>query len=281
MDMFTATLQLTEASITIRSESMTVLAGLVARLREPGQVFIKPEDNPAAGVGAAPVNTPASLVFGGGAAVPVPPPPPAPSTAVAAAIPIAPAAHISMEAARVGLPPAPPPVLSAPAPPAPVAPTTLAPGVVVDKKGLPWDQRIHAGNKSTNKDGTWRAKRDTPAELVAQVEAELRALMAIPAPPASAAPFVPPPPPPSTASTVPVPAGSGVNPAQPSAPVATFGELMTYLTPLMTPPGKLTMEHMMQILADQGIPGLPQLMQRPDLIATVKAAVDQHVSVLL
>ena len=40
----------------------------------------------------------------------------------------------------------------------------------LDSSGQPWDERIHAGNKSTNKDGTWRKKRGVDTELVKQVE---------------------------------------------------------------------------------------------------------------
>ena len=46
----------------------------------------------------------------------------------------------------------------------------------VDSTGLPWDARIHSTPASINK-GTskWRAKKGVAADLVAQVEAELRA----------------------------------------------------------------------------------------------------------
>ncbi|MFM6929437.1 MAG: hypothetical protein ACKOX6_13295 [Bdellovibrio sp.] len=73
----------------------------------------------------------------------------------------------------------------------------------VDSRGLPWDARIHANTKATNKDGSWRIKRGTEPSLVTQVEQELIAKIksghvpvAAPAPTA----FVPPPP----APTVPV-----------------------------------------------------------------------------
>ena len=57
----------------------------------------------------------------------------------------------------------------------------------LDADGLPWDARIHSGNRERNADNTWRARRKpkdmTPEqweEEVAQVRAELKALMAIP-----------------------------------------------------------------------------------------------------
>jgi hypothetical protein len=44
----------------------------------------------------------------------------------------------------------------------------------VDSRGLPWDERIHAGTKVLNVDGTWRNKRGVDKNLLAQVEAELQ-----------------------------------------------------------------------------------------------------------
>ncbi len=45
----------------------------------------------------------------------------------------------------------------------------------LDKAGLPWDSRIHAKTKTTNKDGTWKYAVGVDREvLVPQVEAELR-----------------------------------------------------------------------------------------------------------
>lgn len=85
------------------------------------------------------------------------------------------------------LPPAPPvpqPPAAAvpPAPPAPSAPAAPASpaGVVdLDKNGLPWDERIHAGTKAKNADGSWRQRRGLNDEaLVKRVEAELRQLVA-------------------------------------------------------------------------------------------------------
>lgn len=64
--------------------------------------------------------------------------------------------------------------------------TTAAPTVAertddppeFDSAGLPWDERIHAPSKATNKDGTWRARRGLEQALVSAVEAELRANLA-------------------------------------------------------------------------------------------------------
>lgn len=56
---------------------------------------------------------------------------------------------------------------------------------VLDKNGLPWDERIHSSTKNRNKDDTWRYTRITKEEdkpafeaLKQQVEAELRERMA-------------------------------------------------------------------------------------------------------
>lgn len=43
-----------------------------------------------------------------------------------------------------------------------------------DSRGLPWDERIHSGNKEKGKDGVWRRRRGVSPEVEAQVEAELR-----------------------------------------------------------------------------------------------------------
>ncbi|WPH65957.1 hypothetical protein Mulvp2_10 [Enterobacter phage Mulvp2] len=42
-----------------------------------------------------------------------------------------------------------------------------------DKNGLPWDERIHAGTKALNGDGTWKKRRGVDDATVAAVTAEL------------------------------------------------------------------------------------------------------------
>ncbi|MGL5147068.1 MAG: hypothetical protein ACRC7Q_06225 [Plesiomonas shigelloides] len=56
-----------------------------------------------------------------------------------------------------------------------------------DSEGLPWDERIHAGSKTRNQDGTWKARKkrqDMTAEewsdYVTSVKAELKELMNVP-----------------------------------------------------------------------------------------------------
>ncbi len=85
-------------------------------------------------------------------------------------------------------------------------------GVELDAKGLPWDGRIHAGKASAPikiADGSWRKRRGVSDDLVAQVEAELRQIMAAPGP--NASPAAP------TAAASPEPAPA---PAPTAAPVA-------------------------------------------------------------
>lgn len=103
-------------------------------------------------------------------------------------------------------PPPPPPSVNAPA-----DSTTSG---VLDKNGLPWDERIHSSSKNTNQDGTWRYKKGGDLDQRTAVEAELRAKLANaetppspPAPPAAdnAADVPPPPPPPAPAAAADAP----------------------------------------------------------------------------
>ena len=79
-------------------------------------------------------------------------------------------------------------------PPAPAA-ATGAPEL--DANSLPWDARIHGANRTKNADGTWRQKRglkedDPNGTMRAQVEAELRAGLAVAPAPTPVAPAMPP-----------------------------------------------------------------------------------------
>lgn len=128
------------------------------------------------------------------------------------------------------IPPAPTPSIVVLPPPAVTAPTMTTPGaassvavagsVELDAKGLPWDERIHAGSKAKIADGSWRMKKQVSADLVTQVEAELRAALGNVAPPV--APTV-------TAQVPAAPVGvasptiSASVPAAPVADPASFG----------------------------------------------------------
>jgi hypothetical protein len=82
---------------------------------------------------------------------------------------------------------------TAPAPaPAPAAPETLpeSPFGYIDDEPvvqLPWDERIHSGNKTQNQDGSWKMRKKPKdmtseqwQEYIESVEAELTTLMSIP-----------------------------------------------------------------------------------------------------
>lgn len=194
------------------------------------------------------------------------------------------------------------PLPTASAPPAPtsanaapvVAPPTVNPagGVELDKAGLPWDNRIHAGTKRKNADGSWTAKRGVDPALVAQVEAELRQVMgaapAAPLAPAAAFPVQPaapvttptagpassavavPAPPPATPVVQPPPAPLGKVPADARAMfVALVGRASAAIQGQ-----KVTQAEVNQCCADAGVPALPLLANRLDLVAQVAAHID-------
>jgi hypothetical protein len=97
----------------------------------------------------------------------------------------------------------------------PSAPEPAADPDAKDASGLKWDERIHAGNRATNGDGTWRKKRGVEPALVLQVEAELRGVPVPPSIPAvPAAPAVP------SAAELAARMMAPVAPAVPAAPVA-------------------------------------------------------------
>lgn len=90
-----------------------------------------------------------------------------------------------------------------------------APTVELDKNGIPWDERIHAGTKRKNADGTWSLKKGVDKDLAAQIIAEYQVAApttttVLAAPAAPAKPGVPPAPPAA-------PAKPGVPPAPPKA----------------------------------------------------------------
>lgn len=188
-------------------------------------------------------------------------------------------------AAAFGVPPAPlalstPPIAgastAAPLPPANIAPTTTTPGVAssaagvdLDTKGMPWDNRIHAESKGKIADGTWRSKRNLDPTVKAQVEAELRKVMGAPV----AAPLAPAP----VAATV-------TAPSMPAAPSAAPGEVsadarqqfvgLVGRASAAIQGQKVTQAEVNQCCADAGVPALPLLANRLDLVAQVAAHID-------
>lgn len=194
------------------------------------------------------------------------------SAVVAAASPTAP------EAPAAGLP-LPPTAAASPASPSePAADATDAaagPAPAVDSAGLPWDGRIHSESKALIADGTWRKRRNTAPELVAQVEAELRALAApadVPAPPASATPL-----PPTASAPVPVPPApapaSTPEPTGAAAPAAAAGDFESFFKPYVDAMqiGKINSQMVNDALTELAIPTVMVLKQRPELIPSFKA----------
>lgn len=229
----------------------------------------------------------------GGAQAPLPPgATAAPSTAVVVPFSTAPVDTTGTTSAAT---------LSAPVPNAPTAPSAVAPtglgaasmthasGVEVDKDGLPWDGRIHTESKAKNADGRWRNKRNLDANLKAQVEAELRQVMGAPtAPLAPAASPVQPAAPVTipTAATVPAPPSAPVPPVAPvpPAPSAPAGDVpqdarqqfvgLVGRASAAIQAGKVTQAEVTQICAAAGVPALPLLANRLDLVAHVAGQVD-------
>jgi hypothetical protein len=167
-------------------------------------------------------------------------------------------------AAAAALPP-----VSAPAASAPAA--SPAPGVDVDATGLPWDARIHSTPAKKNADNTWRAKRGlNDGALVASVQAELRQVMAIPggapaapapapatAPIVPAAPVAPPPPAPQP------PAANGHLPDP-----TTGAELLPRVTAAQLA-GALPPTALLEACTQMGLPSIPMLFTRPDLVPAI------------
>lgn len=165
-------------------------------------------------------------------------------------------------------------VTEQPTAPVPPAPATVTPGVAVDKDGLPWDARIHSSNKATIANGTWRKKRGVTVGEVAAVEAELRAVMgAAPAAPAAPVSAAPPPPVPASAPAL-------EQPQAPAAPVVDHSAFVTLVgrASAALQAGKLSQAEIAAACAAVGMPALPMLANRPDLVPAVAADIDARIA---
>lgn len=245
-------------------EMLNALGGINA-----APAVIRHEDRPDVGAPLPPVPAPV-------AATPIaPPPPPTLNTAA-----IFGGTAAALEAAAVPVVPPPAPALS-------------PSGKPVDKRGLPWDNRIHATNSEKTggvitEEGIWRKKRglNDPA-LVARVEAELMQAMSAPAAatvasplPGTAAPAVVPAvpqPPVVTPPAAPV-AALPTPPAPPAVAAApgadTFPGFMAYLAPKLAA-SPAAADRLTQALAAAGLTaGVGQLAQRPDLVPSVRSTFD-------
>jgi hypothetical protein len=183
------------------------------------------------------------------------------------------AAEVARALETIPAPPPPPPPAGpqlVPAPPAPVSPVAG----VIDSAGFPWDQRIHSSSHAQNANGTWRAQRGVSAQVVAEVEAELREKHGI----VSKADKQAPPPP---AAPIPI-AASAVPSAPPTGPIAsateppssiTFPAFVAKLSAAIQN-NKLTEAEFTQTCAFAGVGNLTLLGQRLDLLPAVNAQID-------
>jgi hypothetical protein len=230
-------------------------------------------DVPAPSVPSGTVETPPAPSIPSPPAATVPPPPPAPTT------PAAPAADTTETTA-------------APTGTSASSGATVDPNAQLDKRGFPFDERIHSGkapgtiNKS---DGLWRTRRGVDNALIESVEAELKAIgYGVAVPPAPLAPpaqksLVPPPPaanvPPPPATVIPPPPSAGnsagaasVPPGPTAGQVDPFRELMNAVSGHTGPDGKLRREIMgpiySRILNKEGA-GLPDFHKARDTIPEV------------
>lgn len=147
--------------------------------------------------------------------------------------------------------------------------------VDLDSEGLPWDGRIHSSSKEKLvKGATWKLKRGVDKDLVERVKAELRAALAIPAVQPQATEALHPQGNPFSTSTVNnlIAAGNGVQTVAATAPASvglidTFAKLMPEITKAKLDPAFVT-----AVVQQFGLPSMPVLATRPDLIPAVAEA---------
>lgn len=147
--------------------------------------------------------------------------------------------------------------------------------VETDAAGLPHDLRIHASTKTKKVNGLWKGKRNVDPALVEQVEAELRATMGASTPPPPAEKSTTPPPPPAVQAATPPPPPPAEKPAQATAPAhgGDFGALMKRVTAGIAAQ-KITQADVNAVVASCGVPSLPMLIHRADIIPAVNASFD-------
>lgn len=149
--------------------------------------------------------------------------------------------------------------------PATVPPVPQAAGIDVDSKGSPWDGRIHASTRAKVADGTWRMKRGADEALIASVQGEIAQTMGLPVivPPA---PFV--------VSAVPPVPQTNISPIMASAGAAQIASPSNFLALMKGITAgyadkSITQENINSACAGVGVPSLPMLSKRPDLIGKV------------
>ena len=151
--------------------------------------------------------------------------------------------------------PAPPEAHSVFAPPeahSVFAPPEISkPSVSLDSQGLPWDFRIHARTKTKNKDGSWKRLRSVSNKTIDRVESELKVVQQIP-------PIIIVP---SPTQDIPAPAND-------------FAAIMTMITTAMTNK-TLVRPDIMKVLNSYGIPSIPIIATRPDLIPAIMLSLQE------
>ena len=152
--------------------------------------------------------------------------------------------------------------------PAPLATTpgplqTTQVGPELDIKGIPWDGRIHASSKNKVADGSWRLKRGVEPELVKQITEQIKQTMSAPAPAAGAgAPGL---------ATQPWPFADPAAAGAVAPPPLNFAWLMGIL-PIKITAGELTPKMVTEACNVFGVPTLPDLAAREDLVPSVAKA---------
>jgi hypothetical protein len=134
----------------------------------------------------------------------------------------------------------------------------------LDANGLPWDGRIHSRAKTKNSDGTWRYMRGVQDAAISKVEAELKQSLSAPVPPSNVATAPIPPPP---APMMPWSPLADVVPPPPSI-TKDFPTLMELISRGVTA-GKIGSPDIIKIVQEFGVPNIPALATRPDIVAAV------------
>lgn len=119
----------------------------------------------------------------------------------------------------------------------------------VDKRGVPWDERIHASSKALNKDGTWRYRRNLDEAIRKSVEEEL--LLSIP---------------PTMQRTAPIPVPTGVADPAPQSTGPTFEQIVAQLSDKLNS-GAIAPEAIPGFAAKCGVASVPELRDNPDALA--------------
>lgn len=140
---------------------------------------------------------------------------------------------------------------------------TAAPAV--DADGVPWDAEIHSSNKQMTDKGVWRRKRGVHDTTYATVTARLKAQAGVNAVTAAAPGALPTPAampmPQAMPAALPTPAIA----SQPTPGASPFGEFMAKYSAAVNA-GKVTQAELMSFINSMGVPDLPTLNTRPDVI---------------